>query len=305
MPARAHLRHPLQPAFTLIELLVVVAIIALLIAILVPALGRAKGIARDTVCKSNARQMALGFLTYASSYNNFTPPATELPDKTLDPTGQTSPTWHVRIWDFIMTRPYSINDMSSPYTYLVGTIFECPQAIYKNPFSDTDGYITTDHRDNGYAMNISTSGTIAGTGGRPDVPPINNLSTANDESVRCQEYKFINSIRNPSATMMLTDAQGFYCEYFDRGATLNQIGVPNGSLSNAGKMLNAVARHGAKHDTWNMAFFDGSARTMQFNDVPGTPSQYYDLNNELSPGKLLINPSVSADTKNFWLGQLP
>lgn len=52
-------------AFTLIELLVVVSIIALLIAILLPALGAAMGAARSSQCKSNQRQLAIGFNVYA------------------------------------------------------------------------------------------------------------------------------------------------------------------------------------------------------------------------------------------------
>ncbi len=52
-------------AFTLIELLVVIAIIALLIAILLPALGGARQAARQAVCMSNQRQLAIAYATYA------------------------------------------------------------------------------------------------------------------------------------------------------------------------------------------------------------------------------------------------
>lgn len=57
-------------AFTLIELLVVISIIALLIAILLPALSAVRGAARNSQCKSNQRQLAIGFQVYAIDHKD-------------------------------------------------------------------------------------------------------------------------------------------------------------------------------------------------------------------------------------------
>ncbi len=65
---------PSVRAFTLIELLVVIAIIAILIAILLPALGKARQTARQLVCASRQRQIAIGWQFYANDNDDLSVP---------------------------------------------------------------------------------------------------------------------------------------------------------------------------------------------------------------------------------------
>jgi prepilin-type N-terminal cleavage/methylation domain-containing protein len=72
-------RH-LMRAFTLIELLVVVAIIALLVAILLPSLGKARSLARTTLCATRIAQLTKAMLLYTDDFSETPPFMARCPD---------------------------------------------------------------------------------------------------------------------------------------------------------------------------------------------------------------------------------
>jgi prepilin-type N-terminal cleavage/methylation domain-containing protein len=286
MQARHSQRNRLDSGFTLIELLVVIGIISVLIGILLPTLSGARRQANDLKCMSNVRQIASAMQMYALENRQYLPAAEEVPPAGSGVVGR--PTWHVRLWSRLMKREINLTDYTGGgnYSYLAQTVFECPTAER----SRIGGYSTSDHRTNGYAMNISTLGRLG-------EPALNNPL----QIVRVLDHKKQSRVRGEQ-TILLADAKGFFIEYYDRGRALNSM---DAGISNAGGMLAALGRHGKRKDTWNIAFYDGSVRPMAFGEVPGTPPQFYTVGNRLTPGQLRANPEIPGNTKWFWLGRGP
>ena len=73
--------HCAGAGFSLVELMVVIAVIVIMAALLLSALGQTKEHGRSTVCKSNLRQLAIGFLVYAEDNNEVLPWPGGTPDR--------------------------------------------------------------------------------------------------------------------------------------------------------------------------------------------------------------------------------
>jgi prepilin-type processing-associated H-X9-DG protein len=69
---------------TLVELLVVISVIALLTGIIVPCLGKARSVAKRTVCLSNLHSAAIVFRMYLDENKHIMPPAARYPSLKLN-----------------------------------------------------------------------------------------------------------------------------------------------------------------------------------------------------------------------------
>jgi prepilin-type N-terminal cleavage/methylation domain-containing protein/prepilin-type processing-associated H-X9-DG protein len=110
--------------FTLIELLVVIAIIAILASLLLPALARAKEKAKVAKCLSNEKQIALGYLLYASDNSDYLPLAADL--KNASPCE-----WFWEISRYIANETTSVTNLDAR-----NKVVACPSAKLKNPALD-------------------------------------------------------------------------------------------------------------------------------------------------------------------------
>ena len=185
-------------AFTLIELLVVIAIIALLVGVLLPALGMARRAAWSSRCKSNLRQMGIGFESYANVYNGMWPNIDEIVTAFM----------RTKTWDSIHD-PFKpkIPGISEVYISNV-EIFTCPQHISDDPElpAKLEKVKTTGVGDVGacsYGMNTHmTTGDAA--------HPILRYKGAEEGGARINNHISPADIPHPTDTIYMFDAANFH-----------------------------------------------------------------------------------------------
>lgn len=107
-----------EKGFTLIELLIVISIIAILAALLLPALRTAKEKGRETLCKSNMKQIGLAITMYSSDNDGWVKLSNaDLPNSEFK-----------QYWNYLL---YSGNYINTP------SIFLCP-SYPPEQFGDKD-----------------------------------------------------------------------------------------------------------------------------------------------------------------------
>lgn len=116
-------------AFTLTELLVVISIIAVLASLLLPAIGLVKGMARQTSCASQMRQLGLAMIGYAGDFNGqltpmfYSPPMAQLTWDDLLAAGE---------YDGRSLPQAVLDDVCIPYSASGKSIYTCPEDVAPN-----------------------------------------------------------------------------------------------------------------------------------------------------------------------------
>jgi len=146
--------------FTLIEVLVVAAIVAVLIAILLPSLGKARAVARRTICAANLRQLGIAAAAYLDvNEGRYWP---YYSDQGVPTAG--------RLWWFgfeaggpgaagVMNRPLDKSMAPlGPYTGNLANLIQCPDF----PYYDGNYFPKFNQRAASYGYNVQFIGPAGG-----------------------------------------------------------------------------------------------------------------------------------------------
>src|ERR1700678_333660 len=111
-----------KAAFTLIELLVVIAIIGILAALLLYALPRIMGMAQQTYCANNVRQLGHALQLFVSDNRDYPLASNPDYDKGRYPN-------HYDFWGLALDHELGYENNSHQASYINKGIWKCPSAV--------------------------------------------------------------------------------------------------------------------------------------------------------------------------------
>lgn len=248
--------------FTLVELLVVISIIALLISIMLPSLGRARSIAKRTVCLANIKRIGLSMSEYVFTYSAYPPVRL----KSAPDSGGAMQTYYHGIghafrrkaprWQWFISN--DLGPLINPNRYPTEAAFNQSMQIDNEYWNDPAlREYTNDVRNGAYGYN----GTY--------------LGNTRDNGASWIRFPVLeNTVRAPAATVTVGDSRGGLNPHGDHSYWLDPpkqalYGDPNatpqGFGPNPSRSLEKLGhspvelRHGAKG---NVAFADGHGESM-------------------------------------------
>ena len=275
-------------AFTLIELLVVIAIIALLLGILLPSLSSARASAQRVVCQSNMRQLELAHQLYIEDYNGRFIDAA-LPHGSL--AGDVRSTWLIALQDYGAAPEslFSPVDRSIWLSLEDGGSDEGASLAQLRSWFETNEDLLTDNdfgndpdqpdiaRLTSYGLNGFTAQSVS--------PFLNPDPVTGRRLDQRTAYTRINRIPRTSQTIhyvMMTPIARRFGEPVDEYAEFAKSDHvhpdewdlsfidPNASatLASSQMWLNAHGGDPTSNEAKsNLAFFDGSVRTLAFDEM--------------------------------------